>query len=299
MALTLDSNDEVGSTSVQEVLEYAHHNVSARDFDSLVAAAPLLRGLAQDRRLVVDRIEDSIKALLDGRRASFYTAQSFVLGSLGHTLVRGNLWCPTGSNATARTPRDALFSYYMPHDHNYNFLTVGYFGPGYRTRIYDIDPDDFEGSLGETVPIRFLEDTFLPQHKAMAYRAYRDLHTQLPPSSLSISLNLMVRDDATAVEEQYTFDISDDGQTAKITAYPDASPVSVRVGLVQLAGQIGGNGICNILESVATGRAMPPRLRREAIWALSQRDDYDPEFLARLSCQSGLELPSLATSGQL
>lgn len=39
--------------------------------------------------------------------------------------------------------------------------------------------------------IRFVERSNLAEGRMMLYRAHRDVHSQLPPESLSVSLNIM------------------------------------------------------------------------------------------------------------
>ena len=38
-----------------------------------------------------------------------------------------------------------------PHDHNFEFLTIGYHGPGYRSDHYEVDPQTIVGVVGEKV----------------------------------------------------------------------------------------------------------------------------------------------------
>lgn len=279
MAETIEIENDGATASVEEVVEYAKRHISARDYDSLLSAAPLMRRMSQDRHLINDRIERALIEMLDGRRTSFYTAQSFVLCSDGPILVRGNLWYSTGSRQDRRSPRDALFSYYMPHDHNYHFLTVGHFGPGYETEIFETAPDAHDGQIGTVVSLESEQRTALPAGKVMAYRAHRDIHTQLPPKSLSVSLNLMVRDRLSDTREQYVFDIHQDRRSATIASYPDASPVSVHASLVQLAATVGDPNVRQRLHDLTESDRVPPRVRRQALDALIESDDACREAL--------------------
>lgn len=283
MAETIHLGPAASPATVEEVVDYVHRNVAPRDFDALVSAAPLLQRLALDTALVHARVEKALVDMIDGRRTCFYTPQSFVIASVGSILLRGNLWCPTGPRRGVRSPRDAIFSYYMAHDHNYHFLTVGQFGPGYLTEIYETDPLAHDGRPGTTIDITLLEETALPTGKVMAYRAHRDIHVQLPPDSLSVSLNLMVRDMRSDTQEQYAFDIGECRSRAVITGYPDASPVSVQASLVELAGHLPDAGIQGLLHDLCGADHIAPRVRRHAVESLRASAWTDEDGLLRLA----------------
>jgi len=48
-----------------------------------------------------------------------------------------------------------------------------------------------DGRMGEALKLRFVERSSLSAGKVQLYRARRDIHRQLPPEQLSISLNIM------------------------------------------------------------------------------------------------------------
>lgn len=283
MAETIHLEPAKAPATVEEVVDYVQRNVVPRDFDALVSAAPLLQRLALDIDLVHARVEKALVDMIDGRRTCFYTPQSFVIESVGNILLRGNLWCPTGPRRGVRSPRDAIFSYYMAHDHNYHFLTVGQFGPGYLTEIYETDPLAHDGQPGTTIDVTRLEETALPAGKIMAYRAHRDIHVQLPPDSLSVSLNLMVRDMRSDTREQYAFDIGECGRRAVITGYPDASPVSVQTSLVELAGHLPDAEIHGLLRDLCVADHIAPRVRRHAVESLRVSASSDEDELLRIA----------------
>ncbi|MBT2543060.1 hypothetical protein J7E99_20695 [Streptomyces sp. ISL-44] len=83
-----------------------------------------------------------------------------LLGSGTDYMVRANIWLPP----TGMDPRQeqVLHSYELAHDHPFSFLTVGYFGPGYETTIWEYNPDTLTGQPGEQVELELLEHTDLP-----------------------------------------------------------------------------------------------------------------------------------------
>ncbi|GAB2573247.1 hypothetical protein GCM10027066_15640 [Dyella jejuensis] len=166
----------------------------------------------------------------------------------------------------------------MSHNHSFDFVTCGYFGPGYTTRILEVDPDLITGDLDEFVELNFLEETTLPIGKVMIYRAYRDVHTQFPPPELSISLNLMCLNGHDLNAEQYFFN----EQTGRIIGYPKEGLVSRRAKLVELASLIGNDETFEILIDIAV-KDNNIRTRREAINGIATgRPDLMENLYAKL-----------------
>ena len=119
------------------------------------------------------------------------------------------------------------FVYELPHDHNFDFLTVGYFGPGYWSDYWEYDYEAVAGAVGEKAGLRFVERSRLEPGKLMHYRAHRDVHSQLPPDALSVSLNVMHAGGAQGCLDQYRFDVEKDEIAAVLS--PGASEVFLRI----------------------------------------------------------------------
>lgn len=230
-----------------------------------------------DHDLIPRLMGQALIDILDGRRTSFYTPQSFVMRSSGPVLIRGNLWCPSSSGQGGRSRRDSLFSYYVAHDHNYNFITVGYWGSGYETEIFRINPDLHDGRIGATVPLESEQRATLSTGYVMAYEAHSDIHIQLPQKDLSISINIMVRDRFSDTREQYIFDIDKKEKFAKVSAYPDASPLSVHASLVQMAGLVSVGNLSQRLFDISANKRVHPRIRHYAFDALISNPEFDRE----------------------
>jgi hypothetical protein len=125
----------------------------------------------------------------------------------GDYFIRANIW-PSAAETALRASGEGTFAYGMAHDHNFDFLTHGYFGPGYWSDYYEYDHAAVTGWRGETVSsLRFIERARLSQGKLMHYRAHLDVHAQLPPDSLSVSLNVMHCSAAAGWIDQYAFDL--------------------------------------------------------------------------------------------
>lgn len=153
MALTLACQNSQ-QISVEDYLAHVSTKVDVRDTDSIIASAGQLRSLANDRSLVVSRLNEYVEQAFSS--PGLASAQTILIGRGKDFYVRANLW-PSGSDVGTGRVYQGQFSYDLAHDHNFSFLTVGYSGPGYETDIYEYDYDQVEGYLGEKVEIRFLE----------------------------------------------------------------------------------------------------------------------------------------------
>jgi len=230
------------------------------DDDSVAAFGPELRRLANNRRFLGDLIVEELKANCSGqRRKNQYTPQVFVLhGSSGKYLIRANFW-PAERDSVVVNSGKAPFFYELPHDHNFSFLTVGYHGPGYWSDYYEYDYERTAGFSGETIDLRFVERSRLDPGKVMLYRRHLDVHRQLPPDALSISLNILALSAASEFRHQYLFDV-ERSQIVKV-----ANPSSLE-SLVLLAAHCGGDEGRGLVDDFAA-RHPSDRIRFAAVRA--------------------------------
>ena len=179
--------------------------------ESLLGAALCLRRLGNDRDFLADMMIEMLKSGDAGQEdASSYGAQVIMLSPLGREFfLRANIW-PSAADRMYRASGGAAFAYEMPHDHNFDFLTIGYFGPGYASDYYEYDYAAVDGVIGEKAGLRFIERSTLSPGKLMHYRAHRDVHSQLPPEALSVSINIMHAGGAQGWLDQYRFDVERD-----------------------------------------------------------------------------------------
>lgn len=228
---------------------------------SLARCARLLAGLARNRGFLADRIIAELKAsYADQLAVNRYSAQVFLLHrSPRGFFLRANLW-PAATDAVYAASGAAAFAYGVPHDHNFSFLTAGYWGPGYVSDYYDYDAERVDGCLGEPLNLTFVERSALSEGRMMLYRAHRDIHSQLPPERLSISLNIMDEGDHVPWRDQYVVDL----ERGIIAKRPTLTASEM---LLRCAVHLTDNGR-DIAEQFA--RAHPvPRVRANAIAALA------------------------------
>jgi hypothetical protein len=181
------------------------------DEDNLAHAALCLRRLGNDRSFLGDLFVAELAAHhREDSGENAYGPQAFMLSPPGvsNFFLRANIW-PSQDEHMLRASGGASFVYDLPHDHNFHFLTLGYFGPGYWSDYYEYDYEEVTGWRGESVDLRFIERSRLDEGKLMLYRAHRDVHRQLPPDALSVSLNIMHTSGAQGWLDQYSFDVED------------------------------------------------------------------------------------------
>lgn len=199
-----------------------------REEESLLHAAHWLSRLGRNR----DFLAETMLAELEARHredtgAGSYGPQVIMLSPLGGEIfLRANIW-PSRDEHMFRASGGGAFVYELPHDHDFDFLTYGYFGPGYWSDYWEYDYEAVAGAVGEDAGLRFTGRSRLEPGKLMHYRGHRDVHSQLPPDALSVSLNVMHASGAQGWLDQYRFDV-ERGTIAGVLGTP-ASQVFLRV----------------------------------------------------------------------
>ena len=216
-----------------------------REEAAFVEAAPLLAGLAAERTflgtLMIEELRGRARTQEQGND---YGAQVVMLAKGDGWFIRANIW-PAAGDALLRTNGPRSFFYGVPHDHNFSFLTVGYFGPGYWSDYYDYDHDAAVGVPGERAGLRFVERSALGEGRMLLYRAHRDVHSQHPADATSISLNLMQGGAGIAFANQYRFDLDRDAIAAQLAH-------SSSEALLALLPALGGEEGADLLDRFAT-----------------------------------------------
>lgn len=240
--------------------------VDLTDDASIARCTDLLAGLQRNPDFLADRVIAALKAsYADQLEINRYSAQVFLLHrSPRGFYLRANMW-PSQRDAAYTASGPAAFSYGVPHDHNFSFLTAGYFGPGYVSDYYDYNPETVDGRLGEPLNLKFVERSSLTQGKMMLYRAHRDIHSQLPPPSLSVSLNIMDEGEHVPWRDQYIVDLGQEpDRRGTIAKRPTLTSGEM---LLRCAVHLTGNGR-DVAEQFAKAHPVP-RVRANAIAALA------------------------------
>lgn len=230
-----------------------------RDEEGLAQAAPMLAGLARNRDFLADMAIAELKNRCVGqRRHNPYSAQVMLLRPpSGKYLLRAAFW-PAERDHVVRMSGTAPFLYHVPHDHGFDFLTVGYLGPGYASDYYDYDGAAVAGAPGEKVALRFVERSCLSQGRMLLYRANHDVHAQLPAQAMSVSLNILAATPDQDWRRQYRFDVGA-GTIAQCMTISSAQM------LLELAVGCGSGNALDI--AAAFARDHPEDPKRWTAWA--------------------------------
>jgi hypothetical protein len=246
----------IGLGDLVETLETQGFDPS--DEESMAAFGPALRRLANNRSFLGDLVVEELKDHCSTQSArNHYSSQVILLhGGSRKFLIRANFWPAELDGVMVNSGRDPFF-YGLPHDHNFSFLTVGYLGSGYWSDYYEYDYDNVLGVPGETVELRFIERSRLSPGKVLLYRKHRDVHSQLPPDDLSVSLNILALSPASEFLDQYSFDL----ERSAIARVINASGLET---MVRLAAHLGGGNGLELIDSFA--RRHPSERIRFAAW---------------------------------
>ncbi len=219
-----------------DIIETQKYDFSRQE--DIIDSSPYLKQLNNNKNLLIERITSELQDLQAFQKSNLYGPKVFILLSHPKFFLRAVVWEPISQ--LERSIKG--FNYDICHDHNFDILTAGYFGPGYETRTYTYEYNKTTGCLGEKIDMKQKKIYALPEGKILLYRAKEDIHIQLPPESLSISLNL-IPNNGSIKAPQYQFDES----THTICRYLQNSGNEL---MVRMAGALGDDNMINILEKI-------------------------------------------------
>lgn len=247
MARTINCN-MLETIGVEECFEKAVETIDPKCIDSIVSVAPQLKMLSNNSNLIAEYLCAQLKDFSSIDYGGLnYSPNSFILSEAhDNIIIRANIWRPLCVEVDRQPFEAALFAYHRAHNHNFHFLTVGHFGPGYVTDIYRYNRDKMAGFLDEEVELEHVERTTLTKGKVMLYEAGKDVHTQHPSESVSISLNLIVIDDDDRIRDQFFFDT----EKRTISAFSDTL-ASKRVSLLRIAAVQSNDNTIDVMEHLA------------------------------------------------
>jgi len=202
-----DVTEQIELAELVDMLETGHFD--SRDEDNFASWGSELKKLGNNRRFLADLAIEELKQACRGQvHDNQFSAQVIMLHSASQRYyVRANFW-PGATDSVIRHSGNDPFFYSVPHDHNFSFLTVGYFGPGYWSDYYEYEYGEVVGYTGEKVNLKFIEKARLEEGKVMLYRAHQDVHLQLPADALSISLNIVEASPSSVFRDQYRFNLA-------------------------------------------------------------------------------------------
>lgn len=205
-----EQEDEQAEVGLDALVDWCESSAfDPRDEAGLAAAAPMLRALARNRDFLAALAVDELKTRCAGqRRHNPYSAQVMLLRPPTEKYVLRAAFWPAATDHVVRMSGPRAFLYGVPHDHGFDFLTIGYLGPGYWSDYYEYDGQAVAGASGERVELHFIERSSLSEGKMLLYRANRDIHAQYPADALSVSLNILATAPDQGWRRQYRFDLA-------------------------------------------------------------------------------------------
>lgn len=254
MAITINETSADRITP-QELLEWAIENVDPTDNESMICASERLCALYNNRDFIIEKIQQQMSRLASGNTEHMSSTQGTVhaggIGPKGSFVVRSGIWIPPMTkDERSKKVQDKVLSFATPHDHNFSLLTIGYYGPGYTTVIHEYDPATISGEDDELISIKYLETTTLSEGKILYFRPSRDIHSQLHPSDISISVNLIGQSPGITSVPQYEFDVEE----SKIKGlFPGTSVMDLLVPFKIIRCMGGSPNMIDILSDLAGG----------------------------------------------
>lgn len=217
-------------------------------------AAHYLQRFNANRHLIRSLIDQ--RGGLHAARSAFVPPQTFVFGMRGDLGVRANVWPRIRQATHFEAQERLLYAYELPHNHDFSFLTVGHFGEGYATDLYEVDPDSVTGQHGQQVTLFNHRRETLSEGRVLAFSAYSDLHTQYPPEDgLAISINLILLEKR-AEREQVFFDL----ENSRVISHANEGTVGRMVLSLDMAAAFATGDTAGLMDRIAIeGRY--PRLR--------------------------------------
>ncbi|MFK0380259.1 HEAT repeat domain-containing protein [Pandoraea sp. NPDC090278] len=207
--MTIDSTPEIKEAlTLNELLALLRHAPTIRqvaqgiyDENGIHEVARWLAAYASNRSSVIDCICHELDYPKNFQQHNDVQPPTFIVHSDERIVIRLVVWLPR-SGRFGNTP----FSYEEPHDHNFDFWTVNFFGDGYVTHLYDYSYDEVTGFSDEAVALDYRGEHVLCPGKVMFYVRNKDLHIQHPPKNLSASLNLIVQPEVASRQYEFRLD---------------------------------------------------------------------------------------------
>ncbi|MCJ2187719.1 transposase [Novosphingobium beihaiensis] len=123
----------------------------------------------------------------------------------GNFILTADIW-PSATDQVLRAGSPQALGYGFVHNHNADFLTLGYFGPGCEVDDYTCDLQALSGWRGEPVLLRPLGRYRMRAGRMVHYRPGADVHCLHPPATLSATLTLTHLHGAGSWDSHYVFE---------------------------------------------------------------------------------------------
>ena len=237
------------SISLEDFINKINLIVNPNEPKTLIECVEYSHMLSNNREFLAKFLNNQLENFVDFQGNNNRSAQTITLYSNDNFYLRVNAWPKIKSS---NGWENNLYRTLQAHDHNFDFLTVGYLGEGYETEIWEYDYEKVGGYEGEKVDLKYLETTKLPKGKVMIYRASKDVHAQFPAEEYSVSINIMPNNKKVLKREQFWFTL--DKKEIKSVA---ENVGTCRYLLFNLAKNMGNDKTLNLIEKISINHKIP------------------------------------------
>lgn len=228
--------------------------------ESVAHAAHWLARLGNNREFLGDVLIDFLTRRNEAGSAAFDAAEPnrIVLAEAGRGSfsLSASIW-PGLDDPILQDSGPEAFAYGLAHDHNHDFLVLGYFGPGLEFEDHEYDYGAVAGWPGEPVALTSLGRSVLEPGQLAHYRAHRDIHRVHAPRSLSVTMTLAHENAATGWMDHYLFDL-DRSRIAHVLGHGPSEA------FLRIAVALGGEEAMDLAERF--GRHHPSDRMRLTAW---------------------------------
>ncbi|WGL58647.1 hypothetical protein QEJ31_08875 [Pigmentibacter sp. JX0631] len=260
MSIKFDIKTEK-SITYEDFLEFIQTNkLNFSNIENLKSCSIKLKELYNNRNFLSNYIINELKNYNNIQENNKYTAQVIILTSNKDFMIRANIWSPSPNNLS----EIKMNAYDIYHDHNFDLLTLGYFGSGYETYLYDYDYNSINGYNKEYVNIRFKEKYQLKEGHILFLEKSRDIHLQCKPRDLSVSINVIPRNMENEKNSQFEFDLSN-SSIKRVLNHQTANS------LIEICSYFNDDNIFDLVQTIS--RKSPiPNIRLQSFKALMKMD---------------------------
>ncbi|MGN2254285.1 hypothetical protein ACFWZ4_12965 [Frateuria sp. GZRe12] len=238
-------SNELGTSDPEEFLEQVSAAYDGVDPESVLPFVADFRKVANNQKAFLARLHSEIDGSVVQRFAQYSQSSWLLAGVRGQRpFLRVNMWPPIDPASAEARDLCKAYSYYLPHNHNFSFLTTNYLGEGYTTEVWEITDDTKSIQVGQEIKLAFAGKFQLSHSSIMLYEAEKDVHVQFPPSSLSLSLNLMLYSERDKFRPQHFFEPN----SRRVVGESKQSPGARRLGLINMAAWLGTEETADMLD---------------------------------------------------
>ena len=274
IVLKLDNEDRM---SLREFVDHLETTFDLEEADSLIGVAPHFRSLANDPDLIAYHFNAEIQCALNAKNEPRQVSSPLVIASAPGYCLQAKIWMPDAQADALRPPPGLVPGVRHAHNHNFNVMTIGYFGPGHIADHYVFNPKEGGNEVGDRVDLRFTERLRIQKNCAVICRETVDAHAHVAPEALSISMSLSIFGDNTQLADRFVFD----PQASTLCGYVDTADVYQRASVVRLAGEVGNEQTLELFDALLR-RSPSHRVREAALAATARLTHIDTAERARV-----------------